>query len=69
LADFALIYPTLHFQRAAAPALRGYRYALLADDALRFHLFDDTRGTVIANAELTLHPEIDALRFSVTVTA
>ena len=30
--------------------------ALLADNALRFHLFDDTRGTVIANAELALHP-------------
>ena len=30
--------------------------ALLADDTLRFHLFDNTRGTVIADAELTLNP-------------
>jgi hypothetical protein len=29
---------------------------LLAHDALRFHLLDDTRGAVIANAELTLYP-------------
>ena len=27
-----------------------------SDDTLRFHLFDNTRGTVIADAELTLNP-------------
>ncbi|KJG36474.1 hypothetical protein UA70_15235 [Raoultella planticola] len=40
--------------------------ALLADNTLRFHLFDNTCRTVISDAELTLTPEIEALRFSVT---
>ena len=29
--------------------------ALLTHDALRFHLFNDTRRTVIADSELTLN--------------
>ena len=57
MADFALIYPTLHsFKGRRRQYFAVTVMALLADNALRFHLFDDTRGTVIANAELALHP-------------
>ncbi len=57
LADFALIYPTLHsFKGRRRQHFAVTVMALLADDTLRFHLFDNTRGTVIADAELTLNP-------------
>lgn len=36
---------------------------LLAHDTLSFHLLNDTRGAVIANTELTLHPGYGSLAF------
>ncbi len=43
-------------KRRREPALHDYRYAPeRCDNTLRFHLFDNTRRTVIADAELTLN--------------
>jgi hypothetical protein len=62
-----LIYPSLQLiKRRRRQHLAVTVMPLLAHDALRFHLLDDTRRAVIADAELTLYAGDGRFAFFVT---